>query len=74
MKWLQDMLTEQDGTTPCVVRIGATVGLCIGLALSAAGWYFGKPFDVQNFGIGLGALLGSVGAALKWKPEQEPKP
>lgn len=74
MNWAQKMLTETDNDTPCVVRIGASLGLFIGLALTCLGWALAKPFDIQAFGIGLGALLGSVGIALKLKPEQEPKP
>jgi hypothetical protein len=73
---LMDMLTESDNSTVDAVRVLALVAVIIGLALQI--WvvvrWFGpapQPFDFQNFGIGVGALFGGVGIALKLKPETQ---
>jgi hypothetical protein len=73
---LMDMLTESDNSTVDAVRVLALVSVIIGLALQI--WvvvrWFGpapQPFDFQNFGIGVGALFGGVGIALKLKPESQ---
>jgi hypothetical protein len=73
---LMDMLTESDNSTVDAVRVLALVAVVIGLALQI--WvvvrWFGpapQPFDFQNFGIGVGALFGGVGVALKLKPESQ---
>jgi hypothetical protein len=73
---LMDMLTESDNSTVDAVRVLALVAVIIGLALQI--WvvvrWFGpapQPFDFQNFGIGVGALFGGVGIALKLKPESQ---
>jgi hypothetical protein len=73
---LMDMLTESDNSTVDAVRVLALVAVIIGLALQI--WvvvrWFGpapQPFDFQNFGIGVGALFGGVGVALKLKPESQ---
>jgi hypothetical protein len=73
---LLDMLTESDNSTIDAIRVLALVSVIIGLALQI--WvvvrWFGpapQPFDFQNFGIGVGALFGGVGIALKLKPESQ---
>jgi hypothetical protein len=73
---LLDMLTESDNSTIDAIRVLALVAVIIGLALQI--WvvvrWFGpapQPFDFQNFGIGVGALFGGVGIALKLKPESQ---
>jgi hypothetical protein len=73
---LLDMLTESDNSTIDAIRVLALVSVIIGLALQI--WvvvrWFGpapQPFDFQNFGIGVGALFGGVGVALKLKPESQ---
>ena len=73
---LTDLFTESDNETADALRVLALISVIIGLALQI--WvvvrWFGpapQPFDFQNFGIGVGALFGGVGVALKLKPETE---
>ena len=73
---LMDMLTESDNSTVDAIRVLALVAVIIGLALQI--WvvvrWIGpapQPFDFQAFGIGVGALFGGVGVALKLKPETQ---
>ena len=75
MSILTQLLTGADNQTHDVLR---WVGL--GGALTALGLQIyvvavkSQPFDMQAFGIGLGALVASVGAALGMKKDTEPKP
>ena len=76
-RFFKDLCTESDNDTYDHVRILAVIAVIIGLGLQV--WvvirWVGpqpQPFDFQNFGIGLGALFGGVGAALKLKPESKP--
>ena len=73
---LMDMLTESDNSTVDAIRVLALISVIIGLALQV--WvvvrWIGpvpQPFDFQAFGIGVGALFGGVGVALKLKPETQ---
>lgn len=64
-RWLRHMITEADCHTVDVKRV-------IGIAGTASFFYLGfhsvvinhNPFDAQSYGIGLGALLTAVGAAI----------
>ncbi len=72
MTWLNNLLTESDNTTPCIVRIVAALGSANGLGLTAFDVVVRHVhFDVQAYGVGFGAILAAVGAALKWKPESK---
>jgi hypothetical protein len=74
MNFLTHIITGKDNTTFDLVRVLGLLGCLQALALVAYGVvYKGQPFDLQNFGIGFGALLGSVGAALKLKETTEPE-
>lgn len=70
---LRQLVTESDNQTHDVFRWLAL--LSVFAAIGFAGWEvvkLGKDFDVQSYGIGLGALLGAVCAALGLKPETKP--
>jgi hypothetical protein len=69
------MTTGVDNETHDVVRVVGLVGAltALGLQIYVVTWK-SQPFDFQAFGIGLGALLASVGAALGMKEKTEPKP
>lgn len=72
---IRHLLTGADNTTHDFVRwLGMFGGLtALGLQVYVV-VVKGSPFDMQSFGIGLGALLASVGAALGLKKDTEPKP
>ena len=75
MSILKDIVTGIDGVTYDVVRIAAVAAVIQALVLSAyVVIWKNQPWDIQGFGIGLGAIFLSVGAALKLKAETEPKP
>ena len=76
-KHIKDMLTETDNETVDVVRVLALLAIAIGLGLQVwvvIRWIGPAPqaFDIQSFGIGIGATFAGVGAALKMKPETKP--
>lgn len=71
---LRQLLTGADNSTHDFMR---WLGLAGGITALALQVYVvvvkGATFDMQAFGIGLGALLAAVGAALGLKKETEPK-
>lgn len=71
---LRQMVTGADNETHDIVRWVAGLGSLHGLFL--AGWDVvvqHAHFDIQAFGVGFGAMLAGVGAALKLKENTEPK-
>ena len=73
MKLLKDCFTTADGESFDVGRVLWAQGVMVflGLAIySVVGQ--GHPFDMQAFGIGLGATLAAGGAALGFKAKTEP--
>lgn len=74
MKILRDLGTGIDGVTHDIVRWLAGGGSLTALGLTIHSVVFqNHPFDIQQFGIGFGALLGAVGAALGLKAKTEPQ-
>lgn len=75
MSIITQLLTGADNQTHDVLRwVGLGGALtALGLQVYVVAWK-GQPFDMQAFGIGLGALVASVGAALGMKKDTEPKP
>lgn len=73
MKLLKDCFTTADGESFDVGRVLWAQGVVVflGLAIySVVGQ--DHPFDMQGFGIGLGATLAAGGAALGFKAKTEP--
>jgi hypothetical protein len=68
--FIKQMLTESDNQTADAFRWLAVLSVVVGLGLItfSVGWNK-QPFDMQQFGIGIGSLLAGVGVALKLKPE-----
>ena len=65
MSALKNMLADATGTYEIAKASGALVVLTyIGLAVYAV-VAKGQPFDPQSFGIGAGAVIAAMGAALK---------
>lgn len=66
----RQLMTESDNVTHDLYRYLALLAIATGLSLNvfAVGWK-GQAFDMQAFGVGVGALFAGVGVALKLKPE-----
>lgn len=74
MNFITHLITGKDNSTFDLVRLLGLLGCLQALALVGYGVIAkGQSFDLQNFGIGFGALLGSLGAALKLKETTEPE-
>jgi hypothetical protein len=71
---LTQLLTGKDNTTHDIVRWLALASIltAIGLEIHVVAIAKTQPFDMQSFGIGIGAVFASVGAALKLKEGTEP--
>jgi hypothetical protein len=73
LDWLRKLITGKDNATPDVVRI---LGVLMGIQFIVnAGWALaaaGQPWDPNAYGIGAGALLAAIGAALGLKARSEP--
>ena len=67
---LKQLLTESDNVTHDIYRYLALVSILVGLGLMiySVVWQ-GKEFDMQAFGVGVGALFTGVGIALGLKKE-----
>ena len=75
MGWLTHLVTGPDNQTHDVVRWGALLGILQAVGMSAYDVIVhGAHFDVQQFGMGFGAVLAAAGAALGMKKDTEPKP
>ena len=74
MNWLTQLLTGADNSTHDIGRWAAALSIVVGLGLQiyAVGWR-GQAFDMQAFGLGVGALAVGIGAMLKLKQDTEPK-
>jgi len=68
------LITERDNKTFDPIRILAILGVAEYLVMSGYVVYSTKTFDLQNFGIGLSAVLLAAGAAVTAKATTEPKP
>lgn len=75
MSFFKDMLTGIDGESYDILRVLALASVVNAMALQTyvVVWK-GQPFDMQSFGVGLGVVFASVGAALSLKAKTEPDP
>ena len=71
---LKQLLTGLDGETHDIARWLAMVAVLtfLGLTVYEVVWLKG-PWQMQEFGIGLGAVFTAAGAFIKLKESQEPK-
>lgn len=70
MSWIKHCLTEADNETYDLGRVLAALAILVGLGLEVFSVVYGKHFDMQGYGVGLGAIFVSVGAYLGLKKEQ----
>ena len=67
---IHNMASETDNKTICPVRATALGGTTYAFAAHAWQTFIQHtPFDMQSFSIGLGAILGTLGAALAIKKD-----
>lgn len=73
-EFLSQMMTESDNITHDLYRYLSLVSIVSGIGLQIYAIVFGhQNFDMQTFGIGVGALFAGVGVALGLKKDTEPK-
>lgn len=73
MKVLRDSLTALDGQSYAVAKVAGVAIVFTFLGLSIASFVTGKPFDMSAFGVGAGAAVAAMGAAIKLTESSEPK-
>lgn len=71
MKFLNDLFTEADNATFDMKRLLWAVGVVTGLGFQGYAIFKGQTFSIQDFGIGLGAMLAAGGAALSMNAKSE---
>lgn len=71
---IKQLLTGKDNQTHDFVRwLGVlAVFVALGLTVYVVVWR-GQPFDLQQFGVGMGSVFAALGAALKLKETTEPQ-
>ena len=73
LTWVRLLTTSRDNQTPDVIRIAA---ILIGLQFVANAAFdlvvLNNPFAPDSYGVGAGAILAAVGAALWAKRKDEP--
>jgi preprotein translocase subunit SecG len=71
---IKQLLTGKDNQTHDFVRwLGVlAVLVALGLTVYVVVWR-GQPFDLQQFGVGMGSVFAALGAALKLKETTEPQ-
>ena len=75
MEWIKNMITGKDNITVDFLRVLAIASIVVALALQVYVVVFKvvpQPFDLQQFGIGIGVVLASAAGALKLKETTEP--
>lgn len=65
----RQLMTESDNRTHDLYRYLALLSIVVGLGLNVFVVVKGNPFNMQDFGIGVGALFAGVGVALSLKKE-----
>ena len=63
---LLELLTCDDNKTFEPAYFWAAVIIVVGLGLTVYGTITGKPFSIQDYGIGTASMLAGLGAAAKW--------
>lgn len=68
----KDILTGIDGQSFALVKVLGFAVVVVFLALQIAAFVTGKPFDAAAYGIGAGAAIAAMGAAINMTHKQEP--
>jgi hypothetical protein len=68
---VRQLMTEADNRTHDLYRYLALLSIVVGLGLNIYAVHKGQPFDMQAFGLGIGALFAGVGVAIGLKKENK---
>lgn len=71
---LRYILTERNGRTYDIVRGLSFIGVLAGILLQVYATFRQVPFDLQNYGTGITAMIGGLGASLALKPDATTAP
>jgi hypothetical protein len=71
---IKDVLTGIDGQSFVLVKVVGFLVVLVFMGIEIAAFVTGKPFDAQAYGIGAGAAIAAMGAAIKLSESSEPKP
>lgn len=75
MNGMKTMMTESDNVTHDLYRYLSLCAIGVGLALEIfVVVEKAQPFEMQTFGIGIGALFAGMGLALKLKTDHPATP
>lgn len=66
---LTNWFTESDNQTFDIVRALAALAILNAIILAGISVWKGTPLNMQDYGIGMGALFGGLGVALGMKKE-----
>lgn len=72
LKFVKDCLTGIDGQSYDLGRALWVLAFLVGIGLEIASVWTRRYFDLQAYGLGVGALLVAGGAALNLKSKTEP--
>ena len=61
MKFVQDLLTQNDNKTYCIGRFSILLGLLTFIFLGFIHTIYNHTIDFSGFGLGIGSLLGAGG-------------
>jgi len=71
-RFISNMFTEPDNETFDIARVLAAMAVLTGLFLSIVGViYKNVPINMQDYGIGIGALFAGLGIALGVKKDSD---
>lgn len=74
MKWAHDLLRDISADSLLIVRALAIAGFAQFLITAALKYHATKEFNMQEFGMGMGAVITAVGLALKLNARADDKP
>ena len=67
---MKDMLTEIDGQSYAVVKVLGFLVVLVFMVLEVCAFFLQKPFDAQAYGLGAGAAIAAMGAAIRLTDKQ----